>query len=91
MGLMMKTLVQRVFGNSITSEVNTLSAFPNSKLQEVSREIQKKLELKRAAEMSVDEKIALALRELRRKSVKTASRDGSLYGESRQRSSASNA
>lgn len=91
MGLMMKTLVQRVFGNSITSEVNTLSAFPNSKLQEVSREIQKKLELKRAAEMSVDEKIALALRELRRKSVKTASRDGSLYGESLQRSSASNA
>jgi hypothetical protein len=89
MELMMKTLVQRVFGNSINSEDTVLSAFPNSKLEEVSRELQKKLELKRAldakrtAEMSVDEKIALALSELRKKSVKTASRDGSLYGESR--------
>jgi hypothetical protein len=86
---MMKTLVQRVFGNSITGEVNTLSAFPNSKLEEVSKELQKKLELKRAmdskrlTEMSVDEKIALALSELRKKSVKTVSRGGSLYGESR--------
>ena len=68
----MKTLVQRVFGNSI-SEVNVLSAFPNSKLEEVSREIQKKLELKRAmdskrlAEMTDDEKIAIALAALRAK------------------------
>lgn len=70
---MMKTLVQQVFGNSITSEVNALSAFPNSKLEEVSRELQKKLELKRAletkrvAEMTDDEKIALALAALRAK------------------------
>jgi hypothetical protein len=88
---MMKTLVQKVFGNTINGEVDALKAFPNSRLEEVSRELQKKLELKRAldakrlAEMSVDEKIALALSELRKKSVKTASRDGSLYGESRQR------
>lgn len=87
----MKTLVQKVFGNTINGEADVLKAFPNSRLEEVSRELQKKLELKRAldakrlAEMSVDEKIALALSELRRKSVKTASRDGSLYGESRQR------
>ncbi|PPC93165.1 MAG: hypothetical protein CTY33_09170 [Methylotenera sp.] len=63
----MKTLVQKVFGNSITSKVNPPGFFPNSKLQEVSREIQKKLELKRQAEMTDDEKIAMALAALRAK------------------------
>ena len=64
---MMKTLVQKVFGNTINNEEKVLSAFPNSRLQEGSREIQKKLEMKRAAEMSDDEKIAMAIAALRAK------------------------
>ncbi len=70
----MKTLVQKVFGNTINDEAKVLSAFPNSKqqLQQVSREIQKKLELKRAAEMTDDEKIAMAIAALRAKSKVTA-------------------
>jgi hypothetical protein len=67
----MKTLVQKVFGNSITSKVNPPGFFPNSKLQEVSREIQKKLELKRKAEMTDDQKIAMALAALRSKPKNT--------------------
>lgn len=63
----MKTLVQKVFGNSINGPMTVQSAFPNSKLQEVSRELQKKLEMKRAAEMTDDQKIALALAALRTK------------------------
>ncbi|MBA3697149.1 MAG: hypothetical protein H0W85_10460 [Methylotenera sp.] len=63
----MKTLVQRVFGNTINNEANVLSAFPNSKLQEVAKEIQKKLELKRAAEMTDDQKIAMVIAALRAK------------------------
>jgi len=68
----MKTLVQRVFGNTVNNEANVLSAFPNSKLQEVSREIQKKLELKRAAEMTDDQKIAMAIAALRAKNKTSA-------------------
>lgn len=64
---MMKTLVQRVFGNTINGESDNLKAFPNSRLQEVSRELQKKLELKRAAEMTDDQKIAMAIAALRSK------------------------
>lgn len=65
---MMKTLVQKVFGNTIDSEA-VLNAFPNSKvqLQQASKELQKKLEQKRAAEMSDDEKIAMAIAALRAK------------------------
>jgi hypothetical protein len=70
----MKTLVQKVFGNSISSQINPPGFFPNSKLQEVSREIQKKLELKRKAEMTDDEKIAMALAALRSKPKNTLSR-----------------
>ena len=71
----MKTLVQKVFGNSISSKVNPQGFFPNSKLQEVSREIQMKLELKRKAEMTDDEKIAMALAALRAKSRTAASKN----------------
>ncbi len=69
----MKSLVQKVFGNTINDEEQVLSAFPNSKLQlqQVSREIQKKLELKRAAEMTDDEKIAMAIAALRAKNKAT--------------------
>lgn len=74
----MKTLVQKLFGNTINNETKILNAFPNSKLQEVSREIQKKLELKRAAEMARvaeitdDEKIAMAIAALRAKNKSSA-------------------
>lgn len=74
----MKTLVQKLFGNTINNETKILNAFPNSKLQEVSREIQKKLELKRAAEMARvaeitdDEKIAMAIAVLRAKNKASA-------------------
>lgn len=74
----MKTLVQKLFGNTINNETKILNAFPNSKLQEVSREIQKKLELKRAAEMARvaeitdDEKIAMAIAALRAKNKASA-------------------
>lgn len=65
----MKTLVQKVFGNTVNSQPPVLGIFPNSKLQEVSRELQKKLEAKRAAEMTDDQKIAIALAALRAKSA----------------------
>ena len=61
----MKTLVQKVFGNSITGKTDTLSIFPNSKLQEVSKELHKKLEAKRAAELTDDQKIAMEIAALR--------------------------
>jgi citrate lyase gamma subunit len=67
--IIMKTLVQKIFGNTVNNEVKTLSAFPNSRLQEVSREIQKKLELKRAAEMTDDQKIALEIAAIRAKAA----------------------
>ncbi len=71
----MKTLVQQVFGNSINSESAALSAFPNSKLQleQVTKEIKKKLEQKRASEMTDDQKIAMAIAALRAKSRKSSS------------------
>lgn len=68
----MKTLVQKVFGNTINGEAETLKAFSNSKLQEASKELQRKLELKRAAEMTDDQKIAMAIAALRAKSRNTA-------------------
>jgi hypothetical protein len=64
----MKTLVQKVFGNTVNSNTPVQGVFPNSKLQEVSRELQKKLEAKRAAELTDDQKIAIALAALRAKS-----------------------
>lgn len=64
----MKTLVQKVFGNTIDGAA-ALKAFPNSKvqLQQASKELQKKLEQKRAAEMSDDDKIAIAIAAIRAK------------------------
>jgi hypothetical protein len=72
----MKTLVQKVFGNTINGDGDALKAFPNSRLQEVSRELKKKLELKRAAEMTDDQKIAIALAALRSKPKNTLPRSG---------------
>lgn len=68
----MRTLVQKVFGNSITHPSGVLHVFPDSKLQleQVSKELQKKLENKRAAELTVDEKIARDIAALRAK-IKT--------------------
>jgi hypothetical protein len=63
----MKTLVQKVFGNTINSNQPVQGVFSHSKLQEVSQELQKKLEAKRAAEMTVDQKIAIELAALRKK------------------------
>jgi hypothetical protein len=63
----MRTLVQKVFGNSINSEIQALAAFPDSRLMEVSRELHRKLELKREAEMTDDEKIARDIAALRAK------------------------
>lgn len=70
----MKTLVQKVFGYTINGVTNVQKAFPNSRLQEVSREVHRKLELKRAAGLTDDQKIANALAALRAKPKKDASR-----------------
>jgi len=70
----MKTLVQKVFGNSITDKTDTLSIFPNSKLQEVSKELHRKLEAKRAAELTDDQKIAMEIAALRAKARNASSR-----------------